>query len=86
MRFYIKSTIIFQILFLIAITGFSQAKSNFKIIGYYAGPSNKIDSFEINKLTHLIFCFSGLKGNKINIRSADDNASIKKMEIGRAHV
>src|SRR6187402_1210429 len=53
--------------------------SQFRIIGYYAGPTSTVDSFETDKLTHLIFCFGHLEGNKLKIGSAEDSATIKKM-------
>ena len=62
---------------LLVIPLFSQAP--FRIVGYYAGPSTLVDSFETDKLTHLIFCFGHLEGNKIKIGSAEDSATIKKM-------
>ena len=57
----------------------SQPASGFRIIGYYLGPTNLLDSFETNKLTHLIFSFGHLNGNRLWINSASDSATIKKM-------
>jgi len=57
----------------------AQSSSDFGIVGYYCGSSLPIDSFETNKLTHLIFCFGNLKGNRLNINSAIDSATIKRM-------
>jgi len=62
---------------LLVIPLFSQTP--FRIVGYYAGPSTLVDSFETDKLTHLIFCFGHLEGNKLKIGSAEDSATIKKM-------
>ncbi len=53
--------------------------SNFRIVGYYSGPTNLVDSFEMNKLTHLIFSFGHLEGNRLHIGSKEDSATIKKM-------
>jgi len=38
-----------------------------------------IDSFEVEKLTHLIFCFCHLKGNRLSVNNARDSATIQKM-------
>ncbi len=57
----------------------AQSSSNFRIVGYYCGSTIPIDSFETNKLTHLIFCFGNLKGTRLHINSALDSATIKKM-------
>lgn len=51
----------------------------FRVVGYYCGPTQCIDSFAIEKLTHLIFCFGGLQGHAFHIHNAADSATIKKM-------
>lgn len=58
---------------------YSQINKNFRVVGYYAGPMQNIDSFKAEQLTHLIFCFCGLKENKLHIKNAEDSASILKM-------
>jgi chitinase len=55
------------------------APAKFRIIGYYSGPTNAIDSFEIEQLTHLIFCFGHLEGNTFHIGSKEDSATIQRM-------
>ena len=54
-------------------------KNNIAVIAYYAGRSNTIDSFEIEKLTHLIFSFCHLKGNRLSVDHARDSATITDM-------
>ena len=49
------------------------------VIGYYAGRASMIDSFKIEQLTHLIFCFCHLKGNQISVSNARDSATIQQM-------
>ncbi len=63
------------------IYGFPQspAKKDFTVIAYYAGNTTLIDSFAVEKLTHLIFCFCHLKGNRLNINNARYTATIQKM-------
>lgn len=56
-----------------------QTSSDFRIIGYYAGPTALVDSFNTDQLTHLIFCFGHLKGNRLHIGSAEDSATIVHM-------
>ena len=62
-----------------AVTG--QASTGFRIVGYYAGPTASVDSFETYKLTHLIFCFGHLKGNRLSIGSTEDSATIRSMVL-----
>ena len=57
----------------------AQSPTPFRTVGYYAGPGTLVDSFETDKLTHLIFCFGHLDGNRYHIGSAADSATIKKM-------
>lgn len=54
-------------------------KKDIAVIAYYAGRSDRLDSFAVEKLTHLIFCFGHLKGNRLHVGSARDTAAIKKM-------
>lgn len=61
---------------------FSQQKTtnkNINVIAYYAGRETMLDSFPLEKLTHLIFCFTHLKGNEININNKRDTATLEKM-------
>lgn len=54
-------------------------KKDIAVIAYYAGRADRLDSFAVEKLTHLIFCFGHLKGNQLHIGSARDTAAIHKM-------
>src|SRR5690242_20366765 len=58
---------------------FSRAASSFRIVGYYCGSTIPVDSFEVEKLTHLIFCFGSLKENRFSVNSSIDSATIKRM-------
>ncbi len=55
------------------------AKKPIAVIAYYAGRTTMIDSFEVEKLTHLIFCFCHLKGNMLSVGNARDSATIQRM-------
>ncbi len=49
------------------------------VIAYYAGSAARVDSFNMNQLTHIIFSFGHLKGNRLNIDNARDTATIRKL-------
>ena len=67
-------------LIFVLITQISTAQQKeFSVIAYYAGPVERLDSFPIGKLTHLIFSFGHLKGNRLQIDNAGDSACIRKM-------
>lgn len=55
--------------------------NNFSVIAYYAGPTKLLDSFPIEHLTHIIFSFGHLKGNKLHLSSLEDSTTIKKMVL-----
>jgi chitinase len=69
-------------IFLICARGIAQENRHddkLSVIGYYAGRPTMIDSFEIEKLTHLIFSFCHLKGNQLAVSNARDSAAIQCM-------
>lgn len=67
------------ILFFVASgASFAQAKQ-LSVIAYYAGPPQPLDSFEVDKLTEIIFSFAHLKGNQLNINNARDTATLQKL-------
>ncbi|KQR69918.1 glycoside hydrolase family 18 protein [Pedobacter sp. Leaf176] len=60
----------------------SKAQQKYKpnVIAYYTGGGGTlIDSFPIEKISHLIYSFGHLKGDSMNIHSAKDSALISKM-------
>ncbi len=78
-----------RLLFLLLICGFTTVKpltakpfnknKIFKVVGYYYGQTIAVDSFEIEKLTHLIFCFGHLHNNRFEIGSKIDSNTIRQM-------
>ena len=57
-----------------------QQNKKFAVIAYYAGKSvNEVDSFSVEKITHLIYSFAHLKGNRLHVDSAIDTMMIQKM-------
>lgn len=57
----------------------AQRPSGFCVTGYYAGPAARLDSFRLGSLTHIIYSFGHLKGNRLHIHQAADTACIRKM-------
>ncbi|TAL44197.1 MAG: glycoside hydrolase family 18 protein [Chitinophagaceae bacterium] len=49
------------------------------VIAYYSGNNSLIDNYDIKKLTHIIFSFCHLKGNRLSVDNASDSATIKKL-------
>jgi len=58
---------------------FSQEQNKTRVLSYYAGSAEALDNYDIKQMTHIIFCFGHLNGNRFSIRSARDTAVIQKM-------
>ncbi len=55
--------------------------SNHKIsvIAYYAGDTSAIDNYSIEKLTHIIFSFCHLNGNRLYVNRLKDTLTIQRL-------
>ena len=73
----------FKLLLLAGLIFFFQknsfAQKPFSVIGYYAGPSTALDSFNVKQLTEIIFSFAHLRGNQLGIMNARDSATLEAM-------
>ena len=50
-----------------------------KVIAYYSGNAARLDSIDVSRLSHLIFCFGHLQGNRYHLDNKRDTAIIRKM-------
>ena len=75
----LRLTLVFCLICTIYNLSAQHAKKEFAVIGYFAGRTNMLDSFPVEKLTHLIFSFTHLKGNRMFINNRMDSATISKM-------
>lgn len=57
----------------------SKTQTPFRVIGFYKGDGNDLEKYELEKLSHLIFCFTYLKGNKIFLKNTEDEQILKRM-------
>lgn len=58
----------------------SIAQKNSKaVISYFSGNPDRLDSFDAKSMTHIIYCFGHLEGNRLKIGRARDTLTIKKM-------
>jgi chitinase len=51
----------------------------FSVIAYYSGDRTEIDNYPVDKLTHIIYSFVHLKGNKVAFDSYDDELTVKHL-------
>jgi chitinase len=49
------------------------------IIAYYSGDGKDIDRYPVEKLSHIIYSFCHLKGNRLHVGSTADSNAIKKL-------
>lgn len=56
-----------------------QQSNEFAIIAYYAGNAENISRFPVEKLTHIIYSFCHLKGNRLVVDNAEDSLTIRKL-------
>ena len=54
-------------------------KQELSVIAYYSGNSISINKYDIKKLTHIIYSFCHLKGNRLNVDNKGDSATINKL-------
>jgi chitinase len=68
------------ILFLVLAASSSYCQSrDFNIIGYFAGGPAQADSLPAEKLTHIIFSFCNLSGNRLTVDNQQDSITISKL-------
>ena len=58
---------------------YGQPSQKFTVTGYYFGGPEKVDGLALDKLTHIIFSFCHLKGNKLAVDDDKDAQAIKKL-------
>ncbi|GHN01778.1 hypothetical protein WSM22_32670 [Cytophagales bacterium WSM2-2] len=65
--------------FLILLASIAKAQSPIQVIGYYSGRSEQIKDIQATQLTHIIFSFCHLKGNRLQVDSREDSVTIQKL-------
>ena len=79
-RIFFLATMMFQA----TILSLAQLKNNFTVTAYFYGGPDKVDSLEVEKLTHIIFSFCHLTGNKLTVDNEKDSQSIRKLVAAKA--
>ena len=54
-------------------------KNDIAVIAYFFGRATQVDSFAVEKLTHIIYSFCHLSGNKLVVDRVGDTATIKNL-------
>ena len=66
---------IFACLLLLA----TSVSAQIKVIGYFSGNAQQVETIQAEKLTHIIFSFCHLKGNQLQVDSKEDSLTIRKL-------
>jgi chitinase len=54
-------------------------KNGFAVIAYYSGDAGEVDKYPVEKLTHIIYSFVHLQGNRLAVDDADDDSTIQHL-------
>jgi len=74
-----KKLLFLSFVFVTIVSSAQTTKEKISVIGYYAGDAQHVDAYSIEKLTHIIFSFCHLKGNKLNVDNKNDSVTIKHL-------
>jgi chitinase len=78
-------TILFRFLLLSFTSAPAPPASPLAVIAYYSGNATDIDRYEVNKLTHIIYCFAQLKGNRLYVSAAAGKVLRKLVSLKQQH-
>ena len=54
-----------------------QPDTTFRVIGFYQGSFADLNKYDVSKLTHIIFCFTHLSGNRISLDNDEQERILK---------
>jgi len=57
----------------------AQSKKDFTVLAYYSRGPERVDSLPAEKLTHIIFSFCHLTGNKLTVDNKQDSLTINRL-------
>ncbi|HEX6223357.1 MAG TPA: glycoside hydrolase family 18 protein [Chryseolinea sp.] len=82
MKSHIKSLALL-IVFAALANSYGQSPNKFTVTAYYFGGPEKVDSLAVEKLTHIVFSFCHLNGNKLKVDDEKDSLAIRKLVESR---
>lgn len=71
-----KKILFFLFVFAATFVSAQTGNKQISVIAYYAGNAATIDAYPVEKLTHIIYSFCHLKGNKLNVDDKNDSLTI----------
>lgn len=79
MKKYVIKCSCFLIVWMFSMYTLFAQDSTIRVIAYYSGGSENVVQYPVEKLTHIIYSFSHLKGNELDIGSEKSIATVQKM-------
>lgn len=70
---------LFAFFILLSIHSHAQKANTLTVIAYYTGGAAQINNYDPQKLTHIIFSFTHLKDNRLNVDNARDTLTIQHL-------
>lgn len=64
---------------MVALSLTAQPKKQFNVLAYYSAGPDKVENLPAEKLTHIIYSFCHLTGNKLTVDNAQDSLTIQKL-------
>ena len=52
-------------------------RAPFRVVAYFRGDIKEVEKYDYNKITHLIYCFMYLQGNKLGFKTRDSENTLK---------
>jgi chitinase len=74
-----RSVVALVVLLAVTILVTAQPKKQFNVLAYYSAGPERVDSLPATKLTHIIYSFCHLTGNKLTVDNAKDSLTIQKL-------
>lgn len=73
---YFKYVLLFFFVWIFTLSVPAQTSRDYTVIAYFAGGSSKISTIKPKMITHVIYSFCGLKGNKLYLR---DTLTVRRL-------
>ena len=65
----------------VAALSIDAGENDFAVVAYYSGDANEVDKYPVTKLTHIIYSFLHLQGNRLAVDNAEDDSTIKHLVL-----
>lgn len=75
---FFKKLFLTLIIFTVSMPGYPQPANDIRVLAYYLGNGADLEQYDVNQMTHIIFCFGQLDGNRLTLKK-EDSLVVRKM-------